>query len=388
MDKIALNQPDTFTAGSTLLASSSVAREAEQDDGLIRRSFGLGFDIKSLDEKTRSVDFVFSDESIDSYDEIVDQSWDLTRYQKNPVLLYDHNKAARWGGIDPKHSLPIGHSENVRVDRGVLHGRVFLVSESANPLAEMCWRCMLEGALRAGSVGFKPRDVVEEMRDGIEVLRLKNNTLYEFSLTPIGANENAIANSAHSDRERAYLKSLVRRAVTIQVPSPHSGGESDPNMDLKQMEAELARLNESLKSLETRASTAEAEAKTSLAAKEALEAIVNTMKATNATLEKENLELKAQLVGNEVKALVGKKITTAQIEKFVELRIMWGEKEFGEFVKQMPDLPFTQEVTNNGGESAVNTATGRKSAGASRLVAAAVKHAQAVSGAEDLDVEA
>jgi HK97 family phage prohead protease len=386
MNGIALDQLDTSTGESILRSSSRREKDEPQDDGLIHRSFGLGLDIKSLDKTTRSVDFVFSDESIDSFEEVVDQSWDLTRYVKNPVLLYDHNKNARWAE-DPRHSLPIGHSENVRVENSALRGRIFLVSEAANPLAEMCWRCMLEGALRAGSVGFKPRDVVEEMRDGREILRLKNNTLYEFSLTPIGANENAIANSAHSDRERAYLKSLVRKAVQIQVPGPQSGGERESSMDIKAMEAELSRLKSELEAILQRATTAEASSKAALAAKESLEASFNTLKDANLKLEKENLELNAQLVGSEVSALVGKKISPAQVEKFVKLRVEWGKAEFDEFIKSMPDLPYTTEVTENGGQSAINTATGRKSAGASKLVAAAVAVAQKASGSEDIDVE-
>jgi HK97 family phage prohead protease len=359
--------------------------EQDHDDGLIRRSYSLGFDVKSIDRDSRSIDYVFSDDTIDSYDEIVDQDWDLSRYLKNPVILYDHNKATRWGGIDPKHSLPIGRAENVRVENNTLRGRVFLASSDANPLAEQCWKLILENILRAGSVGFVPGDVIEEKRDGKEIYRLRKNKLFEYSLTPIGANENALANSAHSERDRALLKSWAQRAIIIS--SSPLGENGTTGMDPKELEAEVARLKSANAALEIKASESAGEAKKNLAAKESLEAKCSTLETQNKTLEDENASLKGQLIASEVTPLVGKKIAPAQLEKFVKLRLEWGKEDFDDFVKNMADLPHTKTITEDNGATNKNTATGNKSTGASKVLAAALKAAEKASG-EDSTVEA
>jgi hypothetical protein len=49
----------------------------------------------------------------------------------------------------------------------------------------------------------------------------------------------------------------------------------------------------------------------------------------------------------EVDALVGKKITPAQRDKFIKLRSAQGEKEFAEFVADMPELPTLKTIVKD-----------------------------------------
>lgn len=138
---------------------------------------------RSESPESRTVDVTASDETIDSYGDIVEQKWDLERYATNPVVLYAHDS----------DDLPIGCAENVRVENGALRATLRFASAEANPLAERVWRSIQEGTLRAVSVGFYPRTVRYEMRDDREVCVLSDNELREISVVPVPANPNALA---------------------------------------------------------------------------------------------------------------------------------------------------------------------------------------------------
>ena len=357
---------------------------ARQDDGLIRRTFGLT--VKSVDEDTRSIRYVFSTNSIDSYDEIVEQDWDLSRYIKNPVVLYNHNRGAIFG--TPKDSLPIGYAKNVGVVDGQLEGTVFFASESANPFAEQCWRCAKEGVLRAGSVGFDPGDAYAETRDGKDIYRLCKNKLFEFSLTPIGACEDAIAKSAGTrDRELSRIKTMAaKHAATTAPPTSGEGTAMDP----EKMKAEIERLTTENKTAIELASAVEKEAADARAKLADLSAKHTELQvqhtdlqakcATQATELKSLTDAKDKLEGEsiatEVNALVGKKLTPAQVEDYIELRVEKGAEKFASFVAKMPDLPYSQDITGSTPADATNTSTGRKSSASGAVLKAAQEAAR------------
>ncbi|TXH16871.1 MAG: hypothetical protein E6R03_04765 [Hyphomicrobiaceae bacterium] len=128
-----------------------------------------------------------STQDLDSHDSIVEASWDLERYQRNPVVLWDHNFTFDSG------TLPIGTMRNLKVnENNELVGELVLASEKANPKAEQVYQLIKEGILRGVSVGFYPRDVRFEKRDNREIMILSNNELREISITPVPSNPNAL----------------------------------------------------------------------------------------------------------------------------------------------------------------------------------------------------
>lgn len=145
--------------------------------------FVRSISIKAIREDARECDFVASTDDIDSYDEIVEQKWNLDRYNRNPVILFAHKS----------RELPIGQSVRHQVVNGQLETTIRFASEAANPLAEQVWQSVKERTLRTVSVGFNPQSMRWEMRDGHEVCVLSDNELYEISVTPIPANPNAVA---------------------------------------------------------------------------------------------------------------------------------------------------------------------------------------------------
>jgi len=335
----------------------------EQDDGLIRRSFGL--EIKSIDEKARSAHFVFSAATLDSYDEIVEQDWDLTRYQKNPVVLYNHNRGAMF--TEPKHSLPIGYAKNVGVVNGQLEGDVFFASEKANPLAEQCWNCLQEGVLRAGSVGFAPGDVRSETINGKDIYRLSKNKLFEYSLTPIGACEDALANSTGESRDHEKLKTLAAKCAANTAPQSAEGNQ----MDLDKLQAEITRLTAENTANSEKATASEREAIDVKAKLSELQASFDAQSVTLKTLTAEKVALEGANIAAEVKLLEGKKITPSQTDDYIELRVTMGAEKFDAFVAKMPDLVFSRDVTGKNVGDAINTSTGRTNAAGSAVLKAA-----------------
>lgn len=169
--------------------------------------------IKRAAKDARSIDVVASTDAIDSYGETVEQSWDLARYAANPVVLYAHNS----------RELPIGTARDVKVEGGVLVASIDFVSAEANPKAEQVWRLVQEGALRAVSVGFRPRTVRGEIRDGRSVTVLADNELHEISVVPIPANPEALARA----RARALSAVPTTRGIPAVQESPMAESKSN-----------------------------------------------------------------------------------------------------------------------------------------------------------------
>lgn len=183
----------------------------------------------------RAVDVIASDETLDSYGEIVEASWDLERYAANPVVLYAHDS----------YELPIGRAESVRVENGQLLATLHFVSAEANPKAEQVWQLICEGALRAVSVGFYPRTVRYEMRDDREVCVLADNELREISVVPVPANPNALAQlrarAAGSRSEVPPMSIPVALLVALSLPQTATAEEATAAAERHKREREAMR---------------------------------------------------------------------------------------------------------------------------------------------------
>jgi HK97 family phage prohead protease len=165
-----------------------------------------GFEVRALADEKRSVDVIASTAAIDSYGEIVAQDWDLTRYAKNPVVLYGHNS---W-------DMPIGFASNVRVEDGKLLATLNIVDERASARAEQVWQGIKQGSLRAVSVGFRTKNKPQSLDvAGKPTLVLTGNELIEISVVPIPANPEALALEA---KAFATIRALIEGATTEKTP--------------------------------------------------------------------------------------------------------------------------------------------------------------------------
>ncbi|MFD8556632.1 hypothetical protein ACFV1N_04975 [Streptosporangium canum] len=114
---------------------------------------------------------------------------DLTRYQANPVIMYDHEY---WG----REALPIGRAENVRVEGDAL--RMDIVFDLEDDFARQVDRKIRGRFLNAVSIGFGAYNIGQ---DGVP----ERWELYETSVVPLPLDPNAIA-----DPDRAGQLALAR----------------------------------------------------------------------------------------------------------------------------------------------------------------------------------
>jgi hypothetical protein len=321
-------------------------------DGVLRRS--LDCSVKAFDEEGRWVDVIASTDTLDGHGDIVEQSFDLKRYKKNPVVLFLHNQFGFLDGARPEDFLPIGRGENVKVAGGQLEARIHFASEKASPLAERIFHQFKEGSLNAVSIGFKPGKVTrtENADTGKVTYRLANNELFEISVVPIPSNPDAVAKALHA-AEREQLSRMAAQ------PAAPSGAPREKNMNEELQKALEAKAvaEQKAKDAEARAGTAEAKIKT-LETELSTERDAHTkLKAEVEPLKKSAADAQHKLIAVEVDALVGKKIQPTQREEFIELRAAYGEKKFAAFVEKMSDLPTLKTIVK-GEEDTENHAKG------------------------------
>lgn len=292
--------------------------DAEGASEVVYRTFSFEIEKSSIDEEKRTAKFVFSSAALDSYDEVVKQDWEkrMARFRANPVVLYNHNKGALFNG--PAATLPIGYVTDLKVVGGRLQGAIKFVSAKANPLAELVWNSVIEGSLRATSVGFRPHTIKEEMINDVARTVLSDNELYEVSICPMGANHEAVRLSPGQLQQRQRLLELARS----------QGKNMETEAQLEGEKAKAAALEAENATIKERAAKLEAEL-------------------AEAKKVADKAHMKAVAVENaaEAKSFLGKKFGAASIELYVELRSApeLGEK-FLQFVKSLPDMALTSSV--------------------------------------------
>lgn len=299
--------------------------------GFVERSHG--FSVRSLDVEARTISVVASSESLDSHDEVVEQKWRFARYEKNPVILWAHNKAAGHDG------LPIGRGKNWRVEnddtgKPVMKMDIVFASADANPFADSVFKLFQEDILKSVSVGFRPHAVRMEKRKGSdeEVYVLSDNELYELSVVPVGSNPDAIVLAGNEQLLR--MKEAARAGAHKETNPANHADEETHNMDaekeLKDLRVSLDESREAAKAASTKAAELETKVGQLSLERDALMARANTAE--------------TKLIATEVEALVGKKIHPVSRDKFVKLRTTLGEKEFNELVADLPALPTLTQV--------------------------------------------
>jgi HK97 family phage prohead protease len=319
------------------MATQATQPERREWDGIVRRS--LDIECRSVDQAQRSVDVIASTASLDAHGDIVEQDFDLKRFEKNPVVLWNHNAFGMFDGSTAKDFLPIGRAESVSIKGGQLEARLVFASAEANPLAEQVFRLMQEKILRAVSIGFRPGDSVSETVDGKKRFRLKGNELFEISVVPIPSNPDAVAKSIAWEREN------LGRAAASKT--------ADSGKDSNMTEQEKA-LQDAL----TAKGVADAKAQEAGARADKLEAELKQLKADiiaektlsaklTADLDKANAEL-ATAKSSEAKSVLdglqGKKFAPAEREELDALVKDLGLERVQKLLEKRPDIALTESV--------------------------------------------
>lgn len=330
-------------------AEAAQPERGQSWDGLVRREIDVEFRV--LDEDERSVEVVASSESLDSHGDIIKQFWDLDRYIRNPVVLWNHNlfesSAFSFGGtVRPEDLMPIGKGENVRVESKKLVAKLVLLKGSAadEPLIDKLWRRIKQGVQRAVSVGFKPGQITRVLNaaGGTDHFELgsaeRPNELREISFVPMGSNPDAVAKSVAWERKH-FEESIAAVAAEEGNEPMAMTAEEKKSLDdaVAAKTAAEARLTD--EQGKTRKLEADLTAERAVTAKQATD-----LEAANKALKESN-EARAK---TELDARQAKKFAPTEREELDKLVLDVGLERTLKLIDARPDLAVTSPVTVEG----------------------------------------
>ncbi len=143
---------------------------------------------------------------------------DITQYERNPILLYMHNRGKA-----------IGLIKDIKKENGEITGE--LAFDEATELSTQCKKQWDFGSLRMVSIGFEvieTSDAAELIVPGQRYATVTKARLIEVSLVDIGANNDAIR--LHKDGQ------LITLSEGGDCPLPrlnHKPTNNQPQMDIK-----------------------------------------------------------------------------------------------------------------------------------------------------------
>ena len=171
-------------------------------------------EIRKIDEEKRTVEFVASDSSVDSYGTVLPvDKWDLSRYAKNGIVGYMHDV---YGSSWTKSAEPddiIGKGVAF-IEDDKLIVRITFEPASLNPKADKIFRKLQFGSLHAVSVGFraigKGHKGDEERGEDPNVYYYGGMELLEVSVVNIPSNANALKRSIEEERATWDVETEIR----------------------------------------------------------------------------------------------------------------------------------------------------------------------------------
>lgn len=210
-------------------------------------------EIRKKDEEKRTITFVASDDTKDTAGTVLNQdNWDLTRFNKNGVIGYQHKVYGGWDDTDNPDNV-IGKGFAYIEDKKLMVDITFEPAE-INPLAEKIFQKILFGSLRAVSVGFLPigQGRFGEGQDS-NTYYFAGQELLEVSVVNIPANPNALkksleAESEYLEAERKRLRAEAEAETEDQVQPEQTQEETryDGSVDVTLMMARAALHNNNL----------------------------------------------------------------------------------------------------------------------------------------------
>jgi hypothetical protein len=197
-------------------------------------------------EKSRTIDFVISDETKDRHRTIIPvKNWKLDNFNRNGIVGYQHEVYGDGFFLpsDPDDVIGIGKAF---VEDGQLIGRVKFEPAKINSKAEKIFQKVLHGTLKATSVGF-----IELSKghygEGVEARDGENPTYYlgevellEFSIVNIPSNPAALRRKI-AKMEEVEKQEKIDELETENLRLTHE------NDDLRNQIATLQATNRILK---------------------------------------------------------------------------------------------------------------------------------------------
>lgn len=160
-----------------------------------------------------------TNDTLNSYGyRVLTEGVDITQYERNPILLYMHNRGKA-----------IGLIKDIKKENGEITGE--LAFDEATELSTQCKKQWDFGSLRMVSIGFEiieTSEAAEFIVPGQRYATVTKARLIEVSLVDIGANNDAIR--LHKDGQ------LITLSDGGDCPLPrlnHKPNNNQPQMDIK-----------------------------------------------------------------------------------------------------------------------------------------------------------
>lgn len=268
-----------------------------------------------MDDRVR-----LTNDTLNSYGfRVLTDGVDIEQYERNPILLYMHNRGQAIGVI-----------KNIKREEGEITGE--LAFDEATELSRQCKKQWDFGSLRMVSIGFnviETSDAPELIVSGQRYPTVTKCRLFEVSLVDIGANNDAI---------RLYKDGqLITLGEDADCPLPllkHKQSKNNSQMDIKALALQLG-LPET-------------------ANEEAVNARLAELKASKEESDKmreENERLKlGQITAAVDAAILAKKITAEKKQHFIDLGKKVGIEDLNATLDAMsPAVKLSQTLTTDSG---------------------------------------
>jgi hypothetical protein len=184
--------------------------------------------VRILDEKAGLCEYIASDETIDSYREVIRaDGWRFDRFSKNAPFVDSHDYSTVENCVGKVIDFKVAGKQLVETVK-------WAIDVPQNQLATLGWNMTKAGYLRAVSVGFQPTQMLSrwdrdpqpfnEMCESMGLDPKSINAIYteqqqlELSACVIGANPNALAKS--------YKAGLLDDAMLERISAEHAKRET------------------------------------------------------------------------------------------------------------------------------------------------------------------
>ena len=201
---------------------------------------------KSEALKSRTIPFVFSDETRDTYGTVLTaEGWDLSYFNKMGVALYNHDSYSS----DPDNVIGTAKAW-VDKNKKQLLGEITFESAEANPKAEKVFQKLMAGTIKGCSVGFRTLER-GSWGEGEEAMNGKKETYYygkrqlvEISVTPFPANPNAkirsLKENPETENEKERMDYVIGMVRSFDPEEPEQPKEEERD-DIEAKEIERLR---------------------------------------------------------------------------------------------------------------------------------------------------
>jgi hypothetical protein len=186
-------------------------------------------EVRVLDAKVGLVEYVASDESIDSYREVIRASgWRFSRFAKNAPFVDSHDYSSTEKLLGVVVDFAVKGSKLVETVK-------WAVDVAENKLAQLGWKMTEAGYLKAVSVGFMPVKMASNYY-------LEDRAAWLQQLEELGLTEQNAPRTIFIEQEQIELSSCIIGANPNALAKSYKAGMLDDEM-LERISQEQTKRN-------------------------------------------------------------------------------------------------------------------------------------------------